>query len=149
MLVEFRVTNFRSIREEQHLSFIASNDKFHENTHCLEIDRNGLSRLLRSAVIYGANASGKSNLIVALVKMQDLVLNSTRLLESQFREYFTPFQLDSGSDQMPTQFEITVIIKKLRYQYGFSFDDSQYTSRAKKKDSENYGKRIQGLAHCF
>ena len=128
MLVEFRVTNFRSIREEQHLSFIASNDKFHENTHCLEIDRNGLSRLLRSAVIYGANASGKSNLIVALVKMQDLVLNSTRLLESQFREYFTPFQLDSGSDQMPTQFEITVIIKKLRYQYGFSFDDQRIQS---------------------
>ena len=128
MLVEFRVTNFRSIREEQHLSFIASNDKFHENTHCLEIDRNGLSRLLRSAVIYGANASGKSNLIVALVKMQDLVLNSTRLLESQFREYFTPFQLDSGSDQMPTQFEITVIIEKLRYQYGFSFDDQRIQS---------------------
>lgn len=122
MLVEFRVANFRSIREEQCLSFAASNDKSHEDTHCLETGRPGLSRLLRSALIYGANASGKSNMIFALMTMQQLVLNSTRLLESQFREQFTPFLLDSDSRQAPTQFEITVVIGDLRYQYGFSFD---------------------------
>jgi AAA15 family ATPase/GTPase len=85
MLVEFRVTNFRSICEEQCLNFAASSDKQHRETHCLDTGRPGVSRLLRSAVIYGANASGKSNLIFALMTMQQLVLNSTRLLENQFR----------------------------------------------------------------
>ena len=123
MLVEFRVTNFRSICEEQCLSFAASSDKQHQETHCLDTGRPGVSRLLRSAVIYGANASGKSNLIFALMTMQQLVLNSTRLLENQFREQFTPFMLDGTSSLNPTQFEITLVIGALRYQYGFSFDD--------------------------
>jgi AAA15 family ATPase/GTPase len=122
MLVEFRVANFRSICEEQCLSFAASSDKLHEDSHCLQTGRPGVAKLLRSAVVYGANASGKSNLISALMTMQHLVLNSTRLLEAQFREQFTPFLLDSVSRQTPTRFEITVIIGNLRYQYGFSFD---------------------------
>lgn len=122
MLVEFRVGNFRSIQTEQCVSFAASTDKSHEDTHCLETGRPGVPRLLRSAVIYGANASGKSNMIFALMTMQLLVLNSTRLLEAQFREQFTPFLLDSEARKAPTEFEITVIIGELRYQYGFSFD---------------------------
>lgn len=125
MLVEFRVTNFRSIRDEQCLSFVASSDKLHEDSHCLETGRPGVPRLLRSAVIYGANASGKSNFIFALMTMQQLVLNSTRLLETQFREQFTPFLLDSDSRQSPTQFEITVVLGELRYQYGFNFDNER------------------------
>ncbi len=122
MLVEFRVTNFRSIREEQCLSFTASGDKLHADTHCVDIDRLGVSHLLRSAVIYGANASGKSNLIFALMTMQSLVLNSTRLLDAQYRELYTPFKLDSVSLHEPTTLEVTVVIGELRYQYGFSFD---------------------------
>ena len=101
MLVEFRVTNFRSICEEQCLSFAASSDKQQQETHCLDTGRPGVSRLLRSAVIYGANASGKSNMIFALMTMQLLVLNSTRLLEAQFREQFTPFLLDSDARKAP------------------------------------------------
>ena len=125
MLVEFRVSNFRSIREEQCLSFAASNDKSHEDTHSLKAGRPGVPSLLRSAVLYGANASGKSNLIFALMTMQLLVLNSTRLLEAQFREQFTPFLLDGESRKEPTQFELTVIAGDLRYQYGFSFDSER------------------------
>ena len=115
MLVEFRVANFRSIREEQCLSFVASKDRSHEDTHSLAMDKPGLARLLRSAVIYGANASGKSNLVTALMTMQHLVLNSTRLLDAQLREQYTPFLLDSDSRLAPTQFEITVVVADLRY----------------------------------
>lgn len=128
MLIEFRVSNFRSIREEQCLSFAASNDKSHDATHCLEVGQPGVPRLLRSAVIYGANASGKSNMIFALMTMQLLVLNSTRLLEAQFREQFTPFLLDSDARKAPAKFEITVVIGELRYQYGFSFDAERIRS---------------------
>ena len=128
MLVEFRVANFRSIREEQCLSFVASKDRSHEDTHSLAMDKPGLARLLRSVVIYGANASGKSNLVTALMTMQHLVLNSTRLLDAQLREQYTPFLLDSDSRQAPTQFEITVVVADLRYQYGFSFNDERIHS---------------------
>jgi AAA15 family ATPase/GTPase len=122
MLVEFRVSNFRSIRDEQCLSFVASTDKTHEDTHCKDTGLPGVGRLLRSAVIYGANASGKSNLIFALMAMQRLVIHSTSLLETQFQDLYTPFLLDQESRRLPTRFELTVIIGSLRYQYGFSFD---------------------------
>ena len=122
MLVEFRVANYRSVREEQCLSFVASGDKWLEGTHCVATGKSAVPKLLRSAVIYGANASGKTNLIFALVTMQQLVLNSTRLLESQFREHYTPFLLDADSRIQATQFEITLLLENVRYQYGFAFD---------------------------
>ena len=122
MIVEFRVRNFRSIRAEQTLSFTASSDRSLEASHCLATGRPGAERLLRSAVIYGANASGKSNLVFALMTMQLLVLNSTRLLDAQFREQFTPFLLDDWSRDAATGFEITLLIDGVRYQYGFEFD---------------------------
>lgn len=122
MIVEFRVSNFRSIREEQSISFAASSDNWLENTHCVVTGNPAASKLLRSAVIYGANASGKSNLISALMTMQLFVLNSTRLLEPQYREQYTPFLLDADSRNQPTRFEVTLLLNGLRYQYGFDFD---------------------------
>jgi len=122
MLVEFRVANYRSIREEQCLSFTASADKWLEKTHCVSTGRTDVPRLLRSAVIYGANASGKTNLIFALMTMQQLTLHSTRLLEPQFREHYTPFLLNKDSRDRVTEFEITLLLNDVRYQYGFTFD---------------------------
>jgi predicted ATP-dependent endonuclease of OLD family len=104
---------------------LASNDRAHAETHCFETATHGAKRLLRSAVTYGANASGKSNLILALMTMQRLILNSTRLLESEFREQFTPFLLDAESRYQPTRLEVMLAIGDCRYQYGFSFDENR------------------------
>lgn len=122
MLVEFRVKNFRSIRQEQSFSFVAAKDKSLQDTHCIKIDHAATPNLTRSAVVYGPNASGKSNLIFALMTMQNLVLNSTRLLEQQFQDQYTPFLLDDYSKHEPTEFEITLLIDGVRYQYGFAFN---------------------------
>ena len=123
MLVEFRVTNFRSFRDEQCLSFCASaHDKGEDEIHCIATQHSAAPKLVRSAVIYGANASGKSNLIFALMTMQQMVLNSTRLLEPQYRELYTPFLLDQESRKQPTAFEVTILIDGVRYQYGFQYD---------------------------
>ena len=65
MLVEFRVKNFRSLRDEQVLSLVASTDKTLLNTHTLATGLKAAPNLLKSTVVYGANASGKSNLIKA------------------------------------------------------------------------------------
>lgn len=129
MLVEFRVANFRSFREEQCLSFSASaNDKEMDDTHCIVTNHGAAPKLVRSTVIYGANASGKSNLIFALMTMQQLVLNSTRMLEPQYRENYTPFLLDEQSRKLPTELEIMLLLDSVRYQYGFKFDGERICS---------------------
>jgi len=73
MLIEFRVINFRSFQDEQVLSLVAARDKTTLRRNCTTV---GKLRLLKSAGIYGANASGKSNLIKAIGTMKDLVEDS-------------------------------------------------------------------------
>jgi len=121
MIVEFRVANFRSFRDEQGLSFVASPDDSHASTHCIPTGNATVPKLTRSAVLYGANASGKSNLMFALATMRLFVLQSTKLTEAQFSEQFTPFLLEAGWSSKPTEFEITLLLGEKRYQYGFAF----------------------------
>lgn len=119
MLVEFRVKNFRSLRDEQVLSLVASKDKTLADTHTLDTGLNAVPRLLKSAAIYGANASGKSNLIKALQYMRGVVLESAALPPSQSFAV-QPFKLDAGFGDQPTEFEVTFILEGIRYQYGFA-----------------------------
>jgi uncharacterized protein len=76
MLIEFRVKNFRSLRDEQVLSLVASKDKSLQGTHTHATGIAAVPALLRSAVVYGANASSKSTLIRALQYMRGLVVDS-------------------------------------------------------------------------
>jgi AAA15 family ATPase/GTPase len=122
MLVEFSAKNFRSILEEQTLSLVCSSDRSHLETHTVETGLRGVPRLNRSSVIYGANASGKSNLIFALVTMRNLVLHSTAMLDAARAEQYTPYRLIRSSATEPTEFEIVVLLDGIRYQYGFSYD---------------------------
>lgn len=122
MLIDFTVQNFRSLRDEQNLSFLASSDKTHQASHCMETGLRGLPKLTRAAVIYGANASGKSNLIYALAVMRNMVMLSMTWPEEVFAEQYTPFRLDPSSAGDPTRFEVNVLIGGVRYQYGFSHD---------------------------
>jgi len=79
------------------------------------------TRRYRPAV-FGANATGKSNLMFALVTMRNLVMQSTSLTGAQLAEVYTPFRLDAYSATEPTEFEVTVILDGVRYQYGFAYD---------------------------
>ena len=75
MLIEFSVTNFRSIRTQQKLSMVASPDVAHLQRNVSPGQTKEL-RLLRSAVIYGANAAGKSNVLRAVETFRQMVQNS-------------------------------------------------------------------------
>ncbi len=122
MLIEFRVSNFKSFKEEQVLSMVASSDKsLLENT--FEVPDLGI-RLLHSAIVYGANASGKSNLMEALVTTRGLVTQSVEI-EPGARIPITPFLLDKDFAQAPSSFEISFIHEGIRYEYGFSVDSKQ------------------------
>jgi len=120
MLVEFSATNFRSIRETQRLSLVANTSNDHSDTHLINSQNQATPHILKSAVIYGANASGKSNLISALSYMRAVVADSATLIQAGQQFNVQRFKFDNSSSQKPSEFEITFILDGIRYQYGFS-----------------------------
>jgi AAA15 family ATPase/GTPase len=128
MLVEFRIKNFRSLRDEQVLSLVASTDKSLLDTHALDTGMKAAPHLLKSAVVYGANASGKSNLIKALQYMRGVVLESAALQPGHTFDRLQPFKLDTTSGSLPTEFEVTFILDGVRYQYGFAMNAQRIVS---------------------
>jgi AAA15 family ATPase/GTPase len=128
MLVEFRIKNFRSLRDEQVLSLVASKDKTDQNTHTLITGLNAVPALLCSAAVYGANASGKSNLIKALQYMRGVVAESATVIQPGQTFGVQPFRLDADSSSQPTEFEVTFILDGVRYQYGFAMTPKRIVS---------------------
>jgi len=126
MLIEFSVTNYRSIREKQTLSMAAS--KYYgelKDQNCFNSGIPGLPQLVRSAVIYGPNASGKSNLLVGLSVMQDLVRSSAKEIQAGEKLDIYPFQLDRASKDKESEFEVLFIEGGVRYQYGFALNKTR------------------------
>lgn len=118
MLINFSVKNFRSFRDLATLSMVATtdNDKI-DNVISPEYSK---LKLLNSAVIYGSNSAGKSNLIKALSAMKKIILSSSKNQIEEKIKYIQPFIFDDASKSMPTLFEVIFIIKGIRYQYGFT-----------------------------
>ena len=118
MLIEFNVQNFRSIKKEVTLSLVASPDRSLDNN----LIKTDLLRdnLLRSAVIYGANASGKSNVILAFSILKNLVERSNTFQKGTKINYF-PFKLDKKYLSKPSKFEVVFIKNNIKYIYGVSF----------------------------
>jgi AAA15 family ATPase/GTPase len=122
MLIEFRVANFRSLRDEQVFSMVADNGKELQETNTFDSGIAKLGRLVASAAIYGPNAAGKTNLLKALQFMQSVVLKSTTAVPTGLT--YTPFKLDLLKRDEPSQFEVTFgdCETGSRYQYSFSLD---------------------------
>jgi hypothetical protein len=128
MLIEFRVTNFRSLRDEQVLSMVASKDKTLRDTHTQPTGINAAPALLRSAAIYGPNAGGKSNLIKALQYMRGVVVESATIIQPGQSFSVQPFRLDTSSSGKPTAFEATFVVDGVRHQYGFAMTSERIVS---------------------
>lgn len=123
MLIEFNVKNFRSMKGETTFSLLASKDKLHENNLIIN-KKLKKDRLLKSAVIYGANASGKSNVLIALNTMKSIITNSHRYQQGEELNY-QPFKLDPECTDEPTEFNVVFIKNDIQYNYGFSYDSSR------------------------
>ncbi len=121
MLIGFKVRNFKSFADEQTFSFSTSSDNSHADTHCVATGMKSVRRLSKSAVIFGPNGSGKTNLIGAFATMRDLILHSTIFSDTEFAERHVPFRFAAGR-QDATEFEVDVLLDKIRYRYGFSYD---------------------------
>lgn len=120
MLIQFSVKNFRTFKDKAKLSFIASNyDKDTREDENIFHDINHNLRLLKSSVIYGANASGKSKFIEALVFMKKFVITSSKDSQKGDKISVEPFKLNSVSEKEPSEFEIIFTHKNIIYRYGF------------------------------
>jgi uncharacterized protein len=116
MLIEFRVGNFRSFAEPQTFSLVASSDTRHPD-NCISF---GKLQLVKSAAIYGANASGKSNLIKAISFMRQFVLFSATTMNVGDEIPVVPFQFDLDLRDKASFFEAAFVVGDVRHQYGFT-----------------------------
>ena len=116
MLHEFSVENFRSIKERKTLCLQAQEigEDIEGNVAC-ELGYN----ILKSLSVYGANSSGKSNLLVAFSAMRIMVTSSAKLNEDE-ELFYRPFLL-SETDNEPTLFEIVFTQSGYCYRYGFTY----------------------------
>ncbi|HSH03807.1 MAG TPA: ATP-binding protein [Anaerolineae bacterium] len=151
MLMTFSVGNFRSFKETVTFSMVAANitaknkDLDRENLFSI-----GNVSLLKSASIYGANASGKSNVLRAFAFMKDFVLHSTEGT-SQSRIDIQPFLLSTETDDKPSFFEAVFLIEGIRYRYGFEVErervHTEWLYRTKKRETELFWREGSQIEH--
>ncbi len=120
MLIELSVVNYRSIRDRQTLSLTKASGQELSSTNAFAVSAADDFELLRSAAIYGPNASGKSNLLSALGTMKEIVVMSASHQQRGDPLPMQPFRLDKATREAPSEFEVSFIVDGVRYQYGFS-----------------------------
>lgn len=129
MLLQFSIKNFRTFKEKATLSLVASNyDKDTRETDNINQDAKFNLRILKSAVVYGANASGKSKLFEALMFMKQFVINSSKDSQKGDEIEVEPFGLNSESEKLPTEFEVVFTHENILYRYGFEVDKKNVIS---------------------
>jgi hypothetical protein len=130
MLIEFCVGNYRSFHDPVTLSMVAANlrsqDKQLDENNVFDAGRN--LRLLTSAAVYGANASGKSNLVRALGVMRNLVLRSAGGTQPTGGIEVERFRLSTATSGLPSYFQIIFMLDGTRYRYGFEVTSEQVIS---------------------
>lgn len=120
MLIQFTVGNYRSIREEVTLNMTAvKHIKEYADDNVFTA---GKYELLKSAVLYGANASGKSNILAAIGFFRRFVINSSRETQLNDEIEVTPFKLNADYESRPSSFEVSMLIEGVKYRYGCELD---------------------------
>lgn len=119
MLLQFSVNNFRSIKDTVTFSMNTASNK--ESEHSFQVRS---IHLLNSTVIYGANASGKSNVLRAMGFMGGLVLNKLKITQSTDKLPHEPFRLSTETEQASSYFEIVFFLDNTKYRYGFEADST-------------------------
>ena len=126
MFINFTCRNFLSFKNEINFTLlVATPVKEFQEENVFDV---GKYKLLKSAVVYGANAGGKSNLLKAMNKMRNLVINSSKDTQIYEPLDIQPFLLCTSTINSPSKFEITFLIDNIKYRYGFEADNSEIKS---------------------
>jgi hypothetical protein len=121
MIQEIKIKNFLSFKDEVKFSFEASNDKFAEDSQVVKINEN--TRLLRFAIVYGYNASGKSNLLSVFNYLSQFWSFKPKDMDSGTG--VIPFKLNRKSFEEPSCFELIFYVKDTKYWYQLELDEHQ------------------------
>jgi hypothetical protein len=127
VLLRFRVANFRSLRDEQELALVAPSDEATPAARPVKLAAGPVS-VYPLVGIFGANASGKSNVLDALAAMRTAVLNSYAQWASFDGIPREVFALDAKSTAEPTFFEVDAVIDGVRWTYGFELGEQRVES---------------------
>ncbi len=119
MLIYFKVGNYKSIKDPIILNFIPGSINEHESSNVIQNDK---IPLLKSILLYGHNASGKSKILDAFVYLVWFINNSATDKQSNEQIYVEPFEFYESTAGQPSFFEISFIIGKMKYRYGFEAD---------------------------
>lgn len=122
MLIEFKVQNYTSFNTQQTLSLMASSstkENFNED-NTFPINQFGVTSLLKTSAIFGANASGKTNFIKSINMLRSIVLQSQITAETNILETIIPFLLKNDPFDIPCEFEVVFYHDGNLYRYGIS-----------------------------
>ena len=140
MVVEFSVKNFRSIRDLQTVSFAATGLKSPKGDEYAYVDTNNIDedggmRIMKTIGIYGANGSGKSNLIKALEFFLQIIKNEASS-ESNLNFLCDPFLFQENALEQDSFFQMVLVIDNKKYRYGFTVKKNPYYLPAGKQINE-------------
>lgn len=133
MLIEFALHNFLSFKNEITFSMLAANtvkereESSDGSSNIISVKETG-HKFLRVATIYGANGSGKSNLIKAMSFFKNMILNSVVNDKILFLFEENQYRFDTESSKEPTGFEIIFALNKVKYRYGFDIFEEKVDS---------------------
>ena len=123
MIQEVKIKNFLSFKDEVTFSFEATKDKFAEEYQVVEVVPG--VRLLRFAMVYGANASGKTNLLIAFKFLRDFWRKQASNVEE--RTGVIPFLFDRVTPTEPSRFELVFYVGGIKHHYLLELDENQVT----------------------
>ena len=121
MIQEIKIKNFLSFKDDVKFSFEASNDKFAEDSQVVKINDN--TRLLRFAIVYGYNASGKSNLLSVFDFLYDFWFYKPKDVYEETGDI--PFKFDKKSTKDPSNIELVFFVENTKYWYQLELDEHQ------------------------
>jgi AAA15 family ATPase/GTPase len=122
MILEFSVTNYKSFRDTVTFSMVADTK---DDTQSQNFFESNNTKVLKSAVLYGANASGKSNFMEAFKELRNIILtsnNNDSFHDAGLNSEYNPFEFDSTTIHQSISFDIYIVIKDIKYHLMFSYD---------------------------
>lgn len=115
MLISFAVKNFLSFKNQVELNLVASNRITDSRKNLIPLDNE--TQLLKSAVVFGPNAGGKTNLLVGVKRIQQMIINSFKQTQEGEDLPVRPFVLNENSRNEPTEFQIKFIEDDIFFDY--------------------------------
>lgn len=153
MILQFSITNYRSFKERATLSLVASNyDKDTRESDNVIIDDKFKHRILKSAVIYGANAGGKSKFIEAMIFMKNFIIFSSKDTQKGDPIPIEPFRLNKETVTQGSEFEIIFYLKNNIFRYGFEVNKEKVIAewlyhKTKTKENELFYRDYQEIIY--